>query len=398
MITNCRICNDENLVSIIDLGDQYLSDFRVDESKPEAFPLHLLLCESCGLAQLDTTVTRELMYNDNYGYRSGTNELIRNNLKWIVNVALEKKQNSKSWLDIACNDGTLLGFVPKELRRVGIDPVEKFARESMRYADKIISDFFSESLVNEKFDVITSVSMFYDLDDPESFCREVIQCMNPDGIWVIQQNYLAAMLDNVSFDNICHEHITYFSLTALHNLVTKVGLEIIEIDFPSINGGSIMTVLGQKGAYVPSQKVNECLAHEAQLGIAKKIGFQQFKTSVDSNIQQLKNLLLEISAREFRVQIYGASTRGGTIWQSLEPEIGVVESAVERQEEKVGKFYSVIGKPIISEAEMRKNPPDYLLVGPWFLKESFVSREVEFIENGGSMIFPLPSVEIISNH
>jgi NDP-4-keto-2,6-dideoxyhexose 3-C-methyltransferase len=395
MISICRICKSGNLVSVLDLNQQYLSDFRVDLSKPEKFALNLLLCEDCGLAQLDTTVDRDLMYHDGYGYKSGTNELIRANLKWIVETGLKHAPSAGSWLDIACNDGTLLSFVPRNFRRVGVDPVKKFSNESKVHADKIISDFFSQGVVEEKFDIITSISMFYDLDDPESFAREVKSCLSSKGVWVVQQNYLASMIENVSFDNICHEHITYFSLTSLNNLILRIGLEIIDLEFPAINGGSVMTVLAHKGIHNPSPLVEETLEKEARMNIASREGFKEFETLVNSNIQELKNILLEISQKNERIQIYGASTRGGTIWQSLEPEIGAVESAVERQVEKVGKIYSVIGKEIISEEEMRANPPDYLLIGPWFLRESFLSRENDYLVNGGSMIFPLPKVEII---
>lgn len=398
MISTCRICKGENLVSVLDLGKQYLSDFRTDFSKPEEFPLNLLLCPDCGLAQLDTTVDRNNMYHDGYGYRSGTNEMIKENLKWVVETGLKHIPNAKSWLDIACNDGTLLSFVPRNIRRVGIDPVKKFSVESQLHADRVISEFFSKTAVNEKFDVITSISMFYDLDDPESFVKEVQECLSSDGVWVVQQNYLVSMIENVSFDNICHEHITYFSLTSLDNLISKLGLEIIDLDFPTINGGSIMTVFAHKGVFSPSALVKETLAREAKLNISNKIGFEKFNLSVMANIQDLKKILVEIERNNQRVQIYGASTRGGTIWQALEPEIGVVEAAVERQSEKVGKIYSVVGKPIISEMEMRENPPEYLLIGPWFLKESFLTRESEYIKNGGNMIFPLPSVEIINSN
>jgi hypothetical protein len=338
------------------------------------------------------------MYHDGYGYRSGTNELIRENLRWLVETGLKLNPDAKSWLDIACNDGTLLSFVPKNIRRVGVDPVKKFSNESIEHADKIIPDFYSKSLVNETFDVITSVSMFYDLDDPATFVREVLESLSSSGVWVIQQNYLVSMIENVSFDNICHEHITYFSLTSLNNLISNFELEIIDLAFPTINGGSIMTVLARKGVHKPSTLVRETLSKENSIGITHKSGFLEFENAVKSNIEELKILLSEIARKNERIQIYGASTRGGTIWQSLEPEIEVVESAVERQMEKVGKYYSVVGKKIISEEEMRKNPPNYLLIGPWFLKESFLSRENEYLKGGGCMIFPLPIVEkIVSN-
>lgn len=397
MITSCRICKSKKLVSVLNLGDHYLSDFRDDLSKPDKFPLNLLICEDCSLSQLSVTVDRNLMYHEGYGYRSGTNELIRDNLRWIVKKAENLVPSAKSWLDIACNDGTLLSFVNPKINRVGIDPVKKFAVESQKHADMIISDFYSSNAVSNKFDVITSISMFYDLDDPNTFVSEVAKNLNKGGVWIIQQNYLAAMLENVSFDNVCHEHITYFSLTSLKYLFDQNDLEIVDLEFPSINGGSIFTVVAHKGDFPTSPKLNECLESEIDLQLTHKQGFNKFASDVFDNISKLCELLDGISQRNEVVQIYGASTRGGTIWQSLGKHIDAVDSAVERQVEKVGKYYSVIGKPIISEEQMRMSPPNYLLIGPWFLRDSFIDRESQYIQAGGAMIFPLPHLEIIKN-
>ena len=397
MTLKCRNCKSENLTSILNLGEHFLSDFRDDLSKPPKFPLNLLLCEKCSLVQLSETVSRGLMYHDGYGYRSGTNELIQENLKWIVSLGRDFVPEPKSWLDIACNDGTLLSFVDENIEKVGVDPVAKFAAESKRHATRIISDFFSSKIVSQKFDVITSISMFYDLDDPSEFVKEVSECLNPNGVWLIQQNYLAAMLENVSFDNICHEHITYFSLTALKNLFDKHNLEIIGLDFPTINGGSILTVVGHKGSFPKSDLVDKVLADEYQQGLSNVEGYKKFETAVFANIELLSEFLDGVRERKQTVQIYGASTRGGTIWQSLGFHLDVVDAAVERQAEKIGKYYSVIGKPIISEEEMRKSPPDYLLIGPWFLRKSFLERESNYINNGGAMVFPLPHMNVVSN-
>jgi hypothetical protein len=337
------------------------------------------------------------MYHDGYGYRSGTNELIRENLSWIVSKGLSFVPSAKSWLDIACNDGTLLSFVDPQLYKVGVDPVEKFAKESKLHADVIISDFFSSDIVSEKFDIITSISMFYDLDDPNEFVKDVANKLEVGGVWIIQQNYLASMLDNVSFDNICHEHITYFSLSALNYLFEQNGLEIVDLEFPAINGGSILTIVAHKGDFTQSSKVHEHLTYEAAMNLTNRNGFTKFAFEVDQNIQILCNLLDDISKKNETVQIYGASTRGGTIWQCLGKHIDAVDVAVERQMEKVGKYYSVIGKLIISEKQMRETPPNYLLIGPWFLRDSFIDREKDYIGKGGAMIFPLPKVEIVED-
>ena len=376
---------------------QYLSDFRVDTSKPEKFPLTLLLCENCNLAQLDTTVDRELMYHDGYGYRSGVNEIIVKNLTRLVNLALKINPNPMSWLDIACNDGTLLSLVPNGIQRVGVDPVRKFKAESSKHADLIVSDFFpcEETDELDQFDVITSISMFYDIDDPNSFVQSVKNKLSKNGIWIVQQNYLLSMLMNNSFDNICHEHIEYYSLQAMQYLIDANGLEIFHVELDDINGGSLITLIAHKGSQPKSSAVAEQLQVEANFGLSGDQPFLNFKSRIDSIKLRLLQILQDAKREKKSVQIYGASTRGATIWQYVGVDEQLVEYAVERQQEKIGKYFSAVGVKIISEDQMRIESPDYLLVGPWFLKDGFIERERKFLENGGKFIFPLPEVQVI---
>ena len=398
MISNCRSCFSSELKSIVNLGVQYLSDFRSDKSKPDSYPLNLLLCARCNLVQLDTTVSRDLMYHDGYGYKSGINELIINNLKMLVTYGMEVNNDPKSWLDIACNDGTLLSLLPSHVFRVGVDPVKKFKALSETHADLIVDDYFpSEATRNlSSFDVITSISMFYDIDDPNQFVKDVREKLSADGVWIIQQNYLLAMLQNNSFDNICHEHIEYYSLKAMKYLMDNNDLEIFDVFLDDINGGSLITAIAHKGKRHVAQSVEIQLQRELDFGLESMKPYEDFEARVNRIKVELTDLLVSIKLTGKRVQIYGASTRGATIWQYLNIDENLVESAVERQHEKIGKFFSAVGIPIISEDQMRINPPDYLLVGPWFLKESFVKREVDFLEHGGRFLFPLPEVEIVS--
>lgn len=397
MIQNCRVCSSSNLISVVNLGDQYLSDFRADASKPKKFPLHLLLCGECNLAQLDTTVDRSLMYHDGYGYRSGINEIIVRNLTMLVNYATKFVPNPDSWLDIACNDGTLLSLVPHGVNKVGVDPVKKFKALSSKHADLIIDDFFPCDETNSlgTFDVITSISMFYDLDDPNQFVKDVKSKLSPNGVWVVQQNYLLSMLQNNSFDNICHEHIEYYSLRAMKHLIDSNGLEIVDVFLDDINGGSLITTIAHRGSRSVEPSVSLQIKLEEDFGLATRAPYLDFEKRIFEIKAKLNSLLVDIKSKGERVQIYGASTRGATIWQYIGVGAELVESAVERQVEKVGKIFSAVGIPIISEEEMRSNPPEYLLVGPWFLKESFVARETSYLAGGGKFIFPLPVVEVI---
>jgi hypothetical protein len=339
------------------------------------------------------------MYHDGYGYKSGINDLIVKNLKMLVAYGMKLKENPSRWLDIACNDGTLLSMLPSNIFRVGVDPVKKFKELSKMHADLIINDFFPCDATKDldKFDVITSISMFYDIDDPNQFVKDVKDKLSADGIWIVQQNYLLAMLQNNSFDNICHEHIEYYSLKAMNYLMEKNGLEIFDVFLDEINGGSLITAMTHKGKRVVKPSVELQLQKELDYGLETMKPYKEFESRVEQIKIELIDLLKKIKSRNQRVQIYGASTRGATIWQYIHADENLVECAVERQNEKIGKFFSAVGLPIISEEQMRINPPDYLLVGPWFLKESFVKREQDFLAEGGKFIFPLPIVEIVSD-
>jgi len=402
VIESCRSCGSPNLSQILDLGDQYLSDFRADTSKPEAHPLVLFWCGDCTLVQLSSTVDRTKLYTDRYGYRSGVNEGIRADLASVVAEALRRRgtgrhsEHSAKWLDIASNDGTLLSFVPPQFERTGVDPVAKFADLARPHADRLIVGFFDPTqFVPGSMDVVTSVSMFYDLDDPNEFVAGVAEVLAPDGVWIIQQNYLLAMLEANSFDNVCHEHITYFSLRALVTLLAEHGLEVNSVSRSPINGGSFRTVVSRKGVRPVDGTVMDLLLAEEAAGLRDIAAYRAFAGRVSRAIADLRELVGNARADGKIVYIYAASTRGAVIWQAAGLNRATIAAAVERQPEKVGLFFSPIGVPIISEDQARQERPDYMLVGPWWFRDQFVEREADYLAAGGKLVFPLPELEIV---
>lgn len=396
-ITKCRACDSANLTDVLNLGEQYLSDFREDDKKPPKYPLEVVLCDDCKLVQLRHTTPSHEMYHERYGFKSGVNDTIKNDLKDIVYHALCIKPSPRKWLDIASNDGTLLSFVPKRVRTYGCDPIKKLCTEAEAKAGKIVNDFYrAEHFADDgPFDVITSISMFYDLDDPNKFVREVAAMLAEDGIWVIQQNYLLTTMQLNAVDNICHEHLEYYSLLALCNLLEKFGLEVNHVSTSMINGGSFRTVVSRKGQYPVDNSVNQQLYEEERFGIHREQTYKGFALEVLNQLEELKRLIDDINSKGDDVYIYGASTRGGTIWQGAGLDVKDLPYAVERNPEKVGRKIASIGVPIISEEQARKEHPDFMLVSPWFFKDEFIKRESEYLKNGGRFIFPLPTVEIV---
>ncbi len=383
-------------MDLLSLGDQYLSDFRDDDIKPPKYPLNLVFCPVCYLVQLRETTPSSEMYTPRYGFKSGVNNTIKADLKSIVDQCLEYKPSARSWLDIASNDGTLLSFVPKNIRREGIDPIEKLCAEAKGHADRIVCDFFNAGYFKDiKFDVVTSISMFYDIDDPNKFVSEVKSVMAETGIWSIQQNYLLTTLELNAVDNICHEHLEYYSLIALDNLLARHGLEVFDIDTSMVNGGVIRTLVARIGQMPVKPIVKAQRARERLFGLATIAPYEAFKIRVVDNMAKLKQLVTEITNDGKKVYIYGASTRGGTIWQLAGLDVKLLPKAVERNPGKVGKKIASIGVPIISEEEARADKPDYMLVSPWFFRDEFIEREKEYLNSGGRFIFPLPELEIV---
>lgn len=398
-ITECRACKSTDLTEFLDLGEQYLADFREDESKPPKYPLVAVICGGCDLVQLKHTTPQPEMYHERYGFKSGVSDSIKADLKDVVQEALTYKDNPKTWLDIASNDGTLLSYVPGRTHKTGVDPVGFLCEEAKQHADTIVNDYFNlDGRLGDCvgfFDVVTSISCFYDMPDPSKFVRDVKEVLVKDGVWVIQQNYLLTTMQLGAVDNFCHEHLEYYALLSLENLLNRFGLEVNEVLLSSVNGGSIRTVVSNKGTHRVDASVERQRQVEADYGLDTLKPYQEFSKKVVKNLEALHDFVNYKKQQGKTIAILAASTRGASIWQSagIGPEL--VDYAVERNPAKVGKWFSAIGIPIISEEEARKRRPDYMLVGPWFFADEIIKREQQYIKDGGALIIPLPKVEVV---
>lgn len=402
-LKSCRSCNSKQLVKIISLGNQYLSDFTTSNRKPRSFPLRMVVCKKCHLVQLDYTAPSKYLYTERYGYKSGINKTMQEELKGIAQKSLFKIKKTKEEIvaiDIGANDGTLLKNYPKKIYRVSVEPIKKLAKESKKYSDIVVNDFFSYEAIskrkkNLKADIITIISCFYDMEEPNRFIQDVVKILKENGIVIIQQNYLVSMLEQNAFDNIVHEHLEYYSLLSLNNLLSKHGLEVFDLELRSLNGGSFRTYIALKGKRKISKAVKDLIKKEKKLNLDKKKIYNDFAKRIIDN----KNVLLNYIKTEVKkgksIYLYGASTRGNTLLQFLKLNNKLIKYAVERNPEKWGKRISSVGIPIISEEQARKDKPDYMLILPWFFKKEFLKREKAYLKSGGHFIFPLPKFEVI---
>lgn len=403
LIKKCRSCGSKKLSTILTLGKLALSDFVTSNQKPNRYPLTLVLCVVCRLVQLKHTVSQSQLYTERYGYKSGINNTMQQELREVVQKAQEMIQDGNEQytvIDIGANDGTLLGNYGKKIFKIGIEPIKKFAEECKKHSDVVINDFFNyksyfKTVGDKKAHIITSISCFYDMEEPNQFIVDAKKVLHEHGVLIIQQNYLVDMLKNNAFDNIVHEHLEYYSLLSLENLLSKHDLEIFHVEVNEVNGGSFRTYISHKGKRKINKSVVQLRNQEKKLRLHKKEIYEQFAKRVKNNKDTLTLLIKKLRKDNKKIYIYGASTRGNTLIQYFGLDKCSISAAVERNKEKWGKKIASVGIPIISEEQARREKPDYMLVLPWFFKEEFLQREKNYLKLGGHFIFPLPRLEVV---
>ena len=407
-ITECRSCGSTNLTNILSLGLQYPSNFIELNSisdKREQIPLELIFCEKkdCGLLQLKHTASRESLYKK-YWFRSGINEKMVEALKDITKSVEKRISLSENdiVLDIGCNDGTLLRSYQSKVRLVGFEPASNLVDEAKEGTELIINNFFSfyefvQHFPNERIKVITSIAMFYDLEDPNSFVSDIVKCLDQDGIWIIQMAYLIPMLELNAFDNIVHEHLEYWSLKSLKRLLEEHDLKIFDVELNDVYGGSFrIFVKTKKNDKINIQNsVDEFLKKEDEFGLEKKETYLNFANRVNSLKNKLNDFIKKEISNGKLIYAYGASTKGNTLLQFYNLNNKLISKAADRDSKKFGKMTVGSNIPVISEEQARDEKPDYFLVLPWHLVDFFKERENEFLNNGGKFIVPLPDFKII---
>jgi hypothetical protein len=341
-------------------------------------------------------VNRELLFH-HFWYQSGISQTIRKDLNLIAEDAKREAnlKNGDTVVDIGCNDGTLLSFLDESLEHVGFEPATNLAILAQKYG-RILPNYFSSNRYLASFkkaEAIFAIAMFYDLEDPVGFSRQVAYCLAEDGVFIVQQNYLGLMLQNTGYDNVCHEHLTYFSLATLKQVLAETDLEIYHVELNEINGGSIKTFIAHKGAKTIDDTIALLEQKEKEQNLEGEQVYRDFTYRVRSNARALNRFLEPMNGR--KTMIYGAGTRGATLFQFAsmfhKPE---VVGAVDNNPEKHGLFYLDTGIPIISRKEALKDPPNYFLVLPYHLANEIISKEKEAFPKT-SWIVPLPEFKVI---
>ena len=401
-IKNCRSCKSKFLIKIYTLGRQSLTGIFPSKKKAKISKgdLSMVICNKCKLLQLEHNFDANEMYGSNYGYMSSLNKSMISHLK-LKALGLKKRYRLKSnmkILDIGSNDGTFLSFFNNKYDLFGCDPtISKFSKYYRKDINQIPSFFSSKLFENKKFDLISSISMFYDLPDPLTFAKEINSILNSNGVWHIELSYMPMMIKNRSYDTICHEHLEYYSLKSLKYLLDKANLKIINLSFNQINGGSIELDITKKKSKLKECKhlINWVLESERLNKYNEIEKHKIFFKECQNHKTLLKKLLLTLKKQNKKILGYGASTKGNVLLQYCNIDSKILNYIAEVNKFKFDKFTPGSNIKIISEKEAKRRKPDYLLVLPWHFKDHIIKKEQNFLKNGGKMIFPLPDIEII---
>jgi hypothetical protein len=403
-------------VSLLSLGNLYVSDFLAEGEKPRGgkYPLEMVLDKKLNAPRLSSVAPSGVMYGK-YWYRSGINVSMKRELNNIVDTVLSRYDlvENDIWLDIACNDGTLLSFVPKTCIRIGIDPADDtYVAESKQHANVIIQDYFSTNswkktvFGDKKAKIITSIAVFYDLDDPIEFVNDIKAVLDINGMWVLQLSYTPLMIKQKAFDNICHEHVYYYSLENLKILLDLCDMQIVDVELNDVNGGSFRVFVMHKDADktyygtaplrdVAKYRVDSMLVYEKGLNLSSPDTWNAFMKEIETLKINVVNFIKQAKKDGKKVWGYGASTKGNTLLQYFGLDHNMIDAIAERSSYKWGLKTVGTNIPIKSEADMREAQPDYLLVLPWHFISEFIEREKNYLAKGGKFIVPCPNFQII---
>jgi hypothetical protein len=407
-IEKCRICGNTQLKRVLDLGEQMLTGIFPREigANVTVGPLNLVKCinkdNSCGLLQMEHSYDPNEMYGENYGYRSGLNVSMVDHLRRKVNriLSMVELQKGDLVIDIGSNDSTGLQSYPSSgLVLVGVDPTGINFKSYYPEHIQLIPDFFSSALIKKKFPeqkakVITSFSMFYDLEDPMDFMRQVYESLEDEGIWVFEQSYMPTMLETNSYDTVCHEHLEFYGLTQIKWMTDRIGFKILDVEFNEINGGSFsVTVSKSNRDFEITPSVKNILDDEYKKGLNTLGPYEEFAERVIQTRIELLSFISSAHEKGKVIAALGASTKGNVLLQYCNLTVKEIAFIGEVNTDKYGCYAPGSWIPIISEDELIAKKLDYLIVLPWHFKEFFLTNKKFANMN---LVFPLPKVEVVS--
>ena len=404
-IKNCRNCKNTELFDLFSLGKiSFTGRFpnTIRQNVPKAY-LNVLMCKKCKLVQLDRNFDLNYLYGKSYGYRTGINKTMTNHVKKIVRKcsALVKLKSKQYVLDIGSNDATLLNFYANDIIKVGVDPLVNKYKKFYKKINYKISNFFKindieKIKIKKKFKIISALSVFYDLRDPNKFIKEIKKILDDKGVFVLEHVDLYYIIKNNIFDTICHEHLVFYSTKIIIEMMKNNGLKVFNHEYNEINGGSSRYyICHSKANFKVSKNIKKVLLRENLWGIGLKKTYKLFFNKILNEKIKLIKLIKKIKNEEQDIHGYGASTKGNVLLQFYNINNKVVNYIADRNPLKWNSFTPGTKIKIISESQSRKIKPHFYLVLPWHFKNEILIREKNIRKKGTKFIFPLPKVRVV---
>ena len=417
-LKKCKICGNTNLEKVVSIEEQFLSATFVKSNYKNPLtkiktPLTLVLCKSknkkksCGHLQLLEMVKPDLLYREYY-YRSSTNDTMKKDLQEVTKslIKIVKPRKKDLIVDIGSNDNTLLNFYNKNFSFIGFEPAKNIKKIKTKNNIKIINNYFNSKeffkTTKQKAKIISSCAMFYDLKNPKNFVNDIKNIIDNDGVWCVQISYLLHMITNMNFYDICHEHLSYYSIESFENLLKPFGLKIFSIKTNNVNGGSIRFYICKKTCDIYDNKsylnnIKKLKNIEKKYQLKNKKTYLNFEKKINKFKTITKRYINKSILNGEKVLALGASTKGNILLQHFGLTKKEIPFISEINKFKIGLKCIGTDIKLISEKDAKLLKPDLMLVLPWYFKDEILKREKNFLKKGGKLFFPMPYPHIITS-
>jgi len=390
--TQCRSCREFGLKPILDFGLIPLSDGLLSEellNKQEGmYPLELVFCPGCSLVQILETVPPEKLFCDDYPYYSSFSDfLLEHSRSNVLSLIEKRKLGPDSFVvELASNNGYLLkNYVEKGVPCLGIDPAEGPAQNAEKAGAPTLCKFFTKDLARQladkgqKADVIHANNVLAHVADTNGFVEGIRILLKDKGIAVIEVPYVCDLIDNCEFDTIYHEHLCYFSVTALDRLFRRHRLFLNDVQHLTIHGGSLRLFVSPYEDVLES--VKKLLEEERETGVDKYEYYTSFSKKVQDIGEQMQQLLQELKSKGKSIAAYGAAAKGAIMLNYIDADTDIINFVVDRNVHKQGKYMPGKHIPICDPARLMQDMPDYVLILPWNFKDEILSQQAAFLYN-----------------
>ena len=402
------MCRSEDLYQFLDLGfmppaDEFLRQEQLRYPR-HYYPLEVLMCRGCGLAQLSYVVSPEVLYRHDYPYEASTTRTGREHFgRFAAETTARFGLGAKDLvIDVGSNVGVLLGnFKAQGTRILGIDPASNIVRIAEKNGIPTLNELFSAELAAKirkehgKAALITASNCFAHINDLYDFARGLETLLTPDGVFVLEAPHFLNLVKNLEYDTVYHEHLSYLSLRPLIPFFRGVGLDVFDVQMQSIHGGSFRVFVGRRGRHKITARVGQSLKAEASAGLHEEKTLRRFARAVARNRDEMMWLLQSLKHKGKRVVAVSAPAKGMTLLNYCRLGTETLDFVTEKSTLKIGRFTPGSHIPVLPDSELLKEMPDYALLLAWNFSKEIMANLGEYTKRGGKFIVPIPRPRIV---